>query len=167
MPLPDSFPDAPPFYRERPPRFEEETNLVSVGLDHHNRVAFLHPDAAAAWYRLCSAGKQTGIHLLLISAFRSYGRQTEIVRRKRAQGLSWDEILRVSAFPGFSEHHTGRAIDLASPECPTLIEAFEDTPEFAWLLQRADEFGFHLSYPRASSTGVVYEPWHWLWKAMD
>jgi D-alanyl-D-alanine carboxypeptidase len=91
-------------------------------------------------------------------------RQREIVQRKLAKGLSWEEILRVSAYPGFSEHHTGRAVDVGSPEnVRHLEESFELTAEYSWLVRRAEEFGFTQSYPRGRS-GVAYEPWHWLWR---
>lgn len=96
-----------------------------------------------------------------MSAFRSYEAQRRIVERKRAAGQSWGEILAVSMPPGFSEHHTGRALDLTTPGCGPLTEAFEGTAAFAWLAARAAGFGFSLSYPRGNPKGVAFEPWHW------
>jgi len=157
--------DVPEHYRHRQPRFVEAKVLVSVGRDHHGRDALLAPQAAIAWSRMVAAATTDGITLLLISAFRSVARQTEIVTRKRARGFSWDEILGSSAYPGFSEHHTGCAVDVASPKCPTLIEEFEHTPEFAWLTDNALQFGFRMSYPRDNPLGVIFEPWHWMWKS--
>lgn len=157
------FPDAPESFRERPPRFSDAADLVPVGLDHYGREAFLTPKAAEAWVAMSRAAAGAGLNLLLISAFRSVARQAEIVRRKRKRGLSWDEILRVSAYPGFSEHHTGCAVDLGAPGCAELTEAFEMTPEFSWLCAHAGEFGFKLSYPRENPDGIAYEPWHWMW----
>lgn len=159
------FPDAPDRFRLVEPRFAEATELVSVGLDHHGRDARLTPAAGKAWLEMQAAARGQGISLLLISAFRSVAYQAGIIERKRARGLSWEEILRVSAYPGFSEHHTGCAIDLASPECERLEEAFERTREFAWLQANAGSFGFHLSYPRGNTDGLAYEPWHWCWRA--
>jgi len=159
------FPDAPDRFRLAAPRFAEARELVSVGLDHHGRDARLTPAAAKAWLEMQAAARGQGISLLLVSAFRSVAYQAGIIERKRARGLSWEEILRVSAYPGFSEHHTGCAVDIASPECTRLEEAFERTPEFAWLEAQAGRFGFRLSYPRGNSEGLCYEPWHWCWKA--
>jgi D-alanyl-D-alanine carboxypeptidase len=67
----------------------------------------------------------------------------------------------VNAYPGHSEHHTGRAIDLGAPSVAPLEEEFENTPEFAWLRARAGSFGFQMTYPRSNVHGIVYEPWHW------
>ena len=155
---------APEQYCGRPPRFHEAESLVSVGPDYHGREAMMLPAAASAWLRMIAAASRDGHNLLLISAFRSIAHQAEIIRRKRAKGLSWDEILKVSAYPGFSEHHTGCAVDSASPLCPALTEDFERTPEFAWLAQHAVTFCFHMSYPKSNPFGVSFEPWHWMWR---
>ena len=72
------------------------------------------------------------------------------------------DFLRVNAAPGYSEHHTGRAVDIGTPGCPPLEEAFEDTAAFAWLSRNAGAAGFRMTYPRGNPQGVIYEPWHWL-----
>ncbi|HET8992063.1 MAG TPA: D-alanyl-D-alanine carboxypeptidase family protein, partial [Candidatus Saccharimonadales bacterium] len=40
-------------------------------------------------------------------------------------------------------------------------QLFEETIEYAWLGQNASIYGFNLSYPRANTDGVDFEPWHW------
>jgi len=72
-----------------------------------------------------------------------------------------DEILRVSAAPGYSEHHSGRALDLTTPGFAPVEEEFERSDAFAWLRRRAADFRFRLSYPRDNVHGIAYEPWHW------
>ncbi len=105
-----------------------------------------------------------GIELQLVSAFRSASYQLEILRRKCDRGQSMDEILKVSAAPGYSEHHSGRVVDLTTPGYAALEEAFENSAAFAWLIRNANDHGFHLSYPRENPHGIAYEPWHWCWK---
>jgi zinc D-Ala-D-Ala carboxypeptidase len=105
------------------------------------------------------------VTLQLVSGFRSIERQTEIVLRKIRAGALLEEVLQVNAYPGFSEHHTGRALDIGSPHCAHLTEAFASTPEFTWLERHADEFGFRLSYPRNNALGLIFEPWHWCFGA--
>ena len=56
-----------------------------------------------------------GINLILVSAFRSIQRQQELVEEKE-KNISEKEIFSILARPGYSEHHTGRALDLHSPE---------------------------------------------------
>lgn len=127
----------------------------------------LVPQVAQAWRSMVSAAATDGVTLLLISGFRSVQRQHEIVEGKRARGDSIEAILRVNAAPGFSEHHTGRAVDIGTPGCPPLEERFEETSAFAWLARNAGRFGFSLSYPRDNPYGIIYEPWHWFHRSLD
>lgn len=163
----DGLPPPPPGYAQRMPRFAEASHLVSAGLDQGGRDVQLSVEAAAAWQAMKTASDHAGLHLYLLSGFRSVARQADIVRRKLAAGQTLATILEVSAYPGHSEHHTGRAIDVGSPGSEPLGEDFERTPEFAWLTRHADRFGFRLSYPRANAHGITYEPWHWCWQSYD
>jgi D-alanyl-D-alanine carboxypeptidase len=81
--------------------------------------------------------------------------------------LSLADILQVNAAPGFSEHHSGRAIDIGAPGEPAAEPSFERTPAFNWLMQFAPAHGFRLSYPRNNPHGIAYEPWHWYWIGKD
>jgi D-alanyl-D-alanine carboxypeptidase len=73
-----------------------------------------------------------------------------------------NQILEISALPGFSEHHTGRAVDLGQTGTPPLTEEFEHTNAFNWLQSHAKEFSFSMSYPKGNQHGIAFEPWHWL-----
>ncbi len=136
-----------------------ELELAETGAD--GREHFLVAEAAGAWRRLRDAAQADGVTLVIASAFRSVERQAEIIRGKIEAGAAVEEILRVSAPPGYSEHHTGRAVDVSTPGCPPLEAAFDQTAAFAWLRRRAGEFGFALSYPEGNAWGYQYEPWHW------
>jgi D-alanyl-D-alanine carboxypeptidase len=143
------------------PRHRETAELVEI--TECGRALKLHPDTWAVWQKLKQQAASVGVELYIVSAFRSVARQAEIIARKRAQGLSDQEIYIYSAPPGYSEHHTGRALDLNTPGCPPLEEAFAQTAAFTWLSDNAALFGFHLSYPRDNPYGLGYEPWHWFW----
>lgn len=139
--------------------------LVFIGRARDDgRMLRLAPAAARAWRKMRAAAAADGATLLPLSAFRSVSRQTTIIRRKLAAGQSINAILRVSAVPGCSEHHTGRALDFGTPDHLKLEATFGRTKEFRWLQRHAPEFGFHLSYPRNNRQGIAYEPWHWCWR---
>ncbi|MFZ6758069.1 M15 family metallopeptidase [Undibacterium sp. Ji50W] len=140
---------------------DEAQELVLAETGEDGREYLLTPAANQAWQAMKTAAMQDGIALLMISAFRSIARQTDIIRDKLAAGMVLQDILLVCAPPGYSEHHTGRAIDIATPEDPELEISFDTTPAFAWLQVNASRFGFHLSYPPGNSSGFQYEPWHW------
>lgn len=143
----------------------EPPEVVLIGLDIFGRPRHLEPAAAKQWSAMREAAKAEDIELLLVSAFRTVDYQRSILDRKLAQGVSLDDILRLNAAPGYSEHHTGRAVDIASRGCPPLTEAFETTAVFEWLTRHASRFGFEMSYPRGNPYGMAYEPWHWAMRA--
>ncbi len=149
------------------PFCEEATELECVETASDGREFLLTPQAAAAWRRLRAAAQSDGVQLFVFSAFRSVTRQAELIRRKLDSGKPLDEILAVLAPPGYSEHHTGRAVDVGTPDSPALETEFERTEAFAWLQRRAGEFGFRLSYPSGNAQGYQYEPWHWCFVPCD
>ena len=140
---------------------EEASDLVSVGNDVFSREQFLVPDVAKRWAVMRKAAQRDFVEISLVSCFRSVEQQTQIIQRKLDKGQSIKDILKVSAAPGHSEHHTGRAIDIGTSGCDHLSEAFEETMAFQWLLTHAERYGFTMSYPRNNSSGISYEPWHW------
>ena len=142
----------------------EPSYLYCVGQDIHGRVQWLAAPAARAWREMHAAAANDGVDLQLVSAFRSATYQLEIFRRKCDRGQPIEEILKVSAAPGYSEHHSGRVVDLTTPGYAALEEEFENSAAFGWLSRNAARHGFHLSYPRGNPHGIAYEPWHWCWK---
>ena len=143
----------------------EPARLVSIGSDIHGREQWLQPRASRALGRMREAALRDGVDLQVVSAFRSIEHQLGILERKLARGQTIDEILRISAAPGYSEHHSGRCVDFTTPGYAALEEEFERSPAFAWLERNAAGFGFTLSYPRGNRHGIAYEPWHWCWHA--
>lgn len=146
-------------------RVREPRCLEFIGYDTQQRPQWLAPRAARAWTRMREAAMVDGVELQVVSAFRSVEYQFGILQRKLARGQTIAEILRVSAAPGYSEHHSGRALDVTTPGFAALEEQFEKSPAFAWLRKNAGRFGFHLSYPRRNPYGIAYEPWHWCFHA--
>ncbi len=139
------------------------SDLVVVKVDADGREHELVASAGDAWQAMKDAAAVSGIELEMVSAFRSAERQAEIVRGKFQRGLGMDEIFAVSAAPGFSEHHTGRAVDISTPGYAVLEEEFEESDAFRWLIENAGTFGFTMTYERGNTYGYLYEPWHWVW----
>ncbi|MEN1925535.1 M15 family metallopeptidase [Luteimonas sp. MJ293] len=135
--------------------------LAFAGFDRYRRALWLQVEAANAWLRMREAARRNGVVLEAISGYRSHDYQLGIFERKLARGQVVGEILQVNAAPGYSEHHSGLALDISAPGEPAAEESFESTPAFAWLQDNAPMHGFHMSYPRDNPHGIVYEPWHW------
>lgn len=138
-----------------------QDELVSAGVDVFSREQFLIADVEKRWRVMRKAAQRDFIELSLVSCFRSVDYQTVLIEKKLAEGQSIDDVLKVSAAPGYSEHHTGCAIDVGTSGCEHLSETFEETVAYQWLTSNAERYGFQLSYPKNNPSGIAYEPWHW------
>jgi len=139
----------------------ETDELVEAEMDISDRPQRMTARTLTYWQAMKQAAANDGIVLQLVSAFRSVDYQCNLIQKKLASGQVIDDILKVNAIPGYSEHHTGRALDLTTLDCEPLEEDFENTDAFAWLVINAHRFHFHLSYPQNNDSSITYEPWHW------
>lgn len=142
----------------------EAQQRIAVGHDIFNRACELTPEAAEAWKAIQAGARQHDVTLQLVSAWRSVHYQAELIRRKLERGQDLDRILAVSAAPGYSEHHSGVALDLTCPGVTPLTSEFADSKAYQWLKARARIYGFHESYPPHNRHGLEWEPWHWAFK---
>jgi D-alanyl-D-alanine carboxypeptidase len=156
----------PEAYGERTqlPLVPEPAALAFTGLDRYRRPLWLTARAARAWEAMRRAARTDDVVLEAISGYRSHDYQLGIFERKLARGQTVEQILTVNAAPGYSEHHSGNALDIGAPGEPPAEESFEATSAFAWLREQAGNFGFVMSYPRDNPHGIVYEPWHWCYR---
>jgi D-alanyl-D-alanine carboxypeptidase len=141
-------------YRELP---RSELIAVAPGLE-------LQREAARALLAMQEAARADGVALVVLSGFRSIDLQKRLFFEvKSARNQTALERARVSAPPGYSEHSTGYAVDLADGAAPSsdLSTDFDQTAAFAWLQNNARRFHFTLSFPQGNAQGVNYEPWHW------
>jgi D-alanyl-D-alanine carboxypeptidase len=143
------------------PTYGEPAELVDVGPNLVGRMQRLTAAAAQQWQAMTTAAAADGVELLIVSGFRSIEYQAALIRNKIEAGQVIGDILTVNTAPGYSEHHTGQAVDIATLGSRPLTEEFETSAAFQWLQQRAQEFGFSMSYPRDNPWGISYEPWHW------
>lgn len=139
--------------------YPEARELVAV--DGGNPPKLLAVEAAERWQEMKRAAAGDGIGLILVSGFRSVDRQRELIEAKLKKGDELKKILQVLAAPGYSQHHTGLALDIGTGTNLDVTEAFEQTDAFGWLSFHAGEHGFMMPYSRGNQYGFVYEPWHW------
>ena len=128
-----------------------QSKLVKVG------KGYLHKDAAAAFNKMKAAAAKEGITLTAYSPFRSKSTQIANFRNKMSsKHRTFEENLKWSAPGGYSEHHTGYAVDICN-----VNNNFANSEEYKWLTKHASEYGFELSFPKNNAQGIGFEPWHW------
>jgi len=137
------------------PKTYAPTDLTSVGNGQLMRAA-----AAAALKQMLAGAKQAGYVVTAASGYRSYSDQvaaydSEVAAYGQAKADS------ESARPGYSEHQTGLAVDLASGGC-SITDCFGSTPGGQWVTANAWRYGFILRYAPGLEqiTGYRTETWH-------
>lgn len=138
-----------------------EDDLVALSM---NRSIRLRPQAAAQFEAMVRAAEREGVQIVPLSGYRSRSEQEAIFFNIRAdRGQDAQTRAEVSAPPGYSEHHTGYAIDIgdATQTDTHLEQSFEDTAAYRWMANNASRYGFELSFPRNSFQQIAFEPWHW------
>lgn len=133
-----------------PEGWEEQIETVHM-TNRHGEDIEVERTAFAAYEKLAAALAAEGVHLDINSAYRSVASQQEIVESFTVK-YGADYVKAYVAVPGYSEHHTGLAIDLylESPDVWAKIHA------------KLADCGFILRYPQGKEavTGYAYEPWH-------
>ncbi len=134
-----------------------------------SKASFL-PPAANALNSMIKAAKGNKIGDYVVnSSYRSYADQERIFEGRVAdqmeKGLSRaeaeKEVLKGAAKPGFSEHHTGYAVDISAIVDGKQVD-FEGTDQQVWMGANCYDYGFVWRYPpyKTDVTGVMNEPWH-------
>lgn len=124
----------------------------------------LRQAAADQFLQMQRDAQAQGISLVPISAFRTVAEQNQLffaIKQQRNQEAR--QRAEVSAPPGYSEHHTGYAVDIGdgSAQGTHLSESFAQTKAFEWLQNNAAKYSFEMSFPKDNPQGIAYEPWHW------
>ncbi|MEO8541855.1 MAG: M15 family metallopeptidase [bacterium] len=119
----------------------------------------LRSESAGAFNEMLASASKSGFSLYANSAYRSYAEQASTYQFwVDTQGKEYAD--RTSARAGHSEHQLGTTADVGARGLE--LEAFEGTPEAAWLAANSYKFGFIVSYPdgKEGITGYAPEPWH-------
>ncbi|MBU0982969.1 MAG: M15 family metallopeptidase [candidate division Zixibacteria bacterium] len=118
---------------------------------------YVLPETREAFVRMAAAAKRDGIDLIVDSGFRSPSFQLRLIRNRLKAGESIDYVLKSVAPPGYSQHHSGRAVDLVPSEA-----RFAFTTTYKWLRENASRFGFIESLPEPKDdNNMFWEAWHW------
>ncbi len=151
---------------------DESTQLVSLDNGY-----LIDKRVEADYKAFANAASEAGFPLAMVSAYRSVSSQQEVftqhVQEVMAQkGVTEEEATTETKLtmtePGYSEHHTGLAVDVVDQDwynnyTSTVLDAsYGDQPGAKWIAENAPKYGFIVRYPngREDITKITYEPWH-------
>lgn len=151
-------------------------NFVEISED-----MLLQQRAAVDWLKMQEAATKEGHDIQVNAAYRSAEDQRTIFNTRiksiplaniaaRKADAAVNNVLKTTAVPGYSRHHTGYTVDIV---CYTdASKKFEDSKCNKWLsdnnYQNAKTYGWIPSYPDgAGMQGPDPEPWEYVWVGSD
>lgn len=152
-------------------------DAMYLNCEERNSVQAVDKAAYQPLKDMFAAAEKDGVPLQLVSAFRSIHLQDKLFTRSvnsyMSQGYSKAEAINKAnysrTFSGTSEHNTGLGFDILEKGNYTLSTSFENTEQFKWLMENAENYGFVLRYAKdkTDKTGIMYEPWHFRYVGVD
>ncbi len=152
-------------------------DAMYLNCEEHNSVKAVDKAAYQPLKNMFADAAQAGVPLQLVSAYRSIHLQDKLFTRSVNyyinQGYSEAEAINKAnysrTFSGTSEHNTGLGFDILEKGNFTLTESFENTAQFKWLMENAENYGFILRYAedKTTKTGIMYEPWHFRYVGIE
>lgn len=155
----------------------KSVDALSLNSPEYDSVDAIDRTAYQPLKDMFAAAEKDGVPLELVSAYRSIGLQDRLFSRSvnsyMSKGYSKEDAIKKAnysrTFSGTSEHNTGLGFDILQKGSYYLTEQFENTKQFKWLIENAEDYGFILRYQqnKISITGIMYEPWHWRYVGVE
>ncbi|MBO7254465.1 MAG: M15 family metallopeptidase [Clostridia bacterium] len=123
-------------------------------------------EAADAFKELSAAAKALEYSIIGMSGYRTYSYQESLYNRYLKNDTQAN-VDTYSARPGYSEHHTGLALDVQTDTVS--FSNFGQTKEYEWLMDNAHLYGFVIHYTEENKriTGYMPEEWHIRYLGVD
>lgn len=161
-----------PFYEKTEPAKDKDKITMLVNKYHYIEYDYIPKDLInvdgitinkevyEAFLKMKDDMRKEDLNIRIISAYRSYQYQEKLYNNY-LKSESQKVVDTYSARAGYSEHHTGLAIDVDNEKLD--YNKFYLTKEFNWMTENAYKYGFILRYPKDKETitGYAYEPWHY------
>lgn len=135
-------------------------DIVPISLQHAYSGRSIRKEVLDNFIDMWQDAQKLDLSLIVSSGYRDYNLQ-ESLYTDYSNIYGQEEADTFSARPGYSEHQTGLALDIAA--YGSSIDDFEKTKEYEWLKDNAHHYGFILRYPinKTHITGYDFEPWHY------
>lgn len=130
-------------------------------LSREGSAISLELNTAKAFVAMAKAAKEQGICLFATQGYRSYENQLKIIELYiKREGK--EKAMRRCAPAGFSEHHSGLAIDVSGGIFENGIYKSDPQAVLIWIEENCFKYGFMIkNLPKKEHiTGTLYEPWH-------
>ena len=137
-------------------------HLSEIPLEYQysdSKQLLIQSDVMPHLLSMIDAASSTNVKLYVSSAYRSFAEQ-KALKGDYAMTYGAGTANSFSADQGYSEHQLGTAVDMITPGLGGVLDGFDGTAAYQWMLQNAYKYGFILSYPKDNGY-YEFEPWHW------
>ncbi len=138
----------------------EKLTRLPDSLTFEDYRIYVLPETRDALLVMSSEARKDSVYLIVDSGFRSVDFQKRIIKNRLEAGEDYQKVINFVAPPGYSQHHSGLAVDFVPSEAQ-----FAKSNVYLWLKSNAAEFGFYESYPEDSTGYIPWESWHWIFKS--
>lgn len=129
-----------------------------------DKKMFLHKTMINQLNKMMKAfEKATDKHdMILTSGYRTIEEQEEALQEK-IELYGEEEALKWAMLPGYSEHHTGYAVDMSIYTDQGNYIKYKGQDEYGWINQNCHKYGLIRRYAgdKKDITGVSNEEWHY------
>ena len=151
-------------YSKLPDDWEKNVKLVTVTNANNEKIK-IEKEAYEQYKKLKKDVQKDGVTIDLDSVYRSVSEQQKLWDDwTKEKGI--DYVKKYVAVPGYSEHHTGLAVDICLIKDGKRVndndDMIADRKSFKIIHKKLADYGFILRYleGRKDKTGYDYEPWH-------
>ena len=134
----------------------ESFKKIPVQFTYNESSVYVLAEAQPHLVAMLSKATEDGVDIKVESGYRSENYQRGIFKRMIDKGRTFDDIVRYVAPPGYSQHMLGIAVDFHPSNW-----RFADTPQYTWLQENAQRFGFEETYSQYNRFKMPWEAWHW------
>lgn len=140
-------------------------NLIKVDSDYSYGDNYGNKVMLDNFYKMADdLNEDIGLNIYIRSGYRTYESQVEVYEEYLSlYGKNY--VAKYVAYPGFSEHQTGLAMDIKASSS----NVFANTKESDWLQDNAYKYGFILRYTKSLEevTGYQSEAWHYRYVGLE
>lgn len=149
------------------PDYWESTVNLETTTDVDNDPCEVEKETLQKYYELRDdLQTNDGIYIEINRSYISVANQQDLWDRWSKEAGGEIILRRYAEVPGFSEHHTGLAIDICLVKDGTIVDdnasMMVEREIFRKIHAKLANYGFILRYPedKEAVTGYAYEPWH-------
>lgn len=155
--------------KDAPCKFQEQDELVYLNKLHHRAYKieekqYLNKTMAKMLNKmLVDFRKATNKKdIIVTSGYRSLEAQEQILNEK-VDNLGDTEAIKWAMLPGYSEHHSGYAVDIGIYTDDHIYISYKGQEPYNWINEHCFEYGIIRRYAEDKSdlTGISNEAWHY------